>query len=213
MNGISFPLKKLWFAHILIIVLSNFAVQIPLQICGVDTTLGTFTYPFIFVATDLTVRIFGQARARKIVFLAMLPALVLSYLFGTVMAHGHYQGLAALGDFNLFVFRIALASFSAYALGQLADILVFQRLRRMRQWWPAPAASSVFGNLLDTYVFFAVAFMGCPDEFMAAHWLEIGTVDYIVKLSAGLAIFVPVYGAVLSYLSRFVLKRPLTAID
>ncbi len=212
MNGISFPLKKLWFAHILIIVLSNFAVQIPLQICGVDTTLGTFTYPFIFVATDLTVRIFGQARARKIVFLAMLPALVLSYLFGTVMAHGHYQGLAALGDFNLFVFRIALASFSAYALGQLADILVFQRLRRMRQWWPAPAASSVFGNLLDTYVFFAVAFMGCPDEFMAAHWLEIGTVDYIVKLSAGLAIFVPVYGAVLSYLSRFVLKRPLTAI-
>lgn len=212
MNGISFPLKKLWFAHILIIVLSNFAVQIPLQICGVDTTLGTFTYPFIFVATDLTVRIFGQARARKIVFLAMLPALVLSYLFGTVMAHGHYQGLAALGDFNLFVFRIALASFSAYALGQLADILVFQRLRRMRQWWPAPAASSVFGNLLDTYVFFAVAFMGCPDEFMAAHWVEIGTVDYIVKLSAGLAIFVPVYGAVLSYLSRFVLKRPLTAI-
>jgi len=212
MNGISFPLKKLWFAHIFIIVLSNFAVQIPLQICGVDTTLGTFTYPFIFVATDLTVRIFGQARARKIVFLAMLPALVLSYLFGTVMAHGHYQGLAALGDFNLFVFRIALASFSAYALGQLADILVFQRLRRMRQWWPAPAASSVFGNLLDTYVFFAVAFMGCPDEFMAAHWLEIGTVDYIVKLSAGLAIFVPVYGAVLSCLSRFVLKRPLTAI-
>ena len=142
----------------------------------------------------------------------MLPALVLSYLFGTLMAHGSYQGLQALGSFNLFVFRIALASFSAYVLGQLADILVFQRLRQMRQWWPAPAASSVFGNLLDTYVFFAIAFAACPDEFMAAHWFEIGTVDYIVKLTAGLFIFVPVYGAVLSYLSRFVLKRPLTAL-
>ncbi len=212
MNGISFPLKKLWFAHIFIIVLSNFAVQIPIQIAGINTTLGTFTYPFIFVATDLTVRIFGQKRARIIVFLAMLPALVLSYLFGTLMAHGSYQGLQALGSFNLFVFRIALASFSAYVLGQLADILVFQRLRQMRQWWPAPAASSVFGNLLDTYVFFAIAFAACPDEFMAAHWFEIGTVDYIVKLTAGLFIFVPVYGAVLSYLSRFVLKRPLTAL-
>lgn len=212
MTDISFPLKKLWFIHIFIIVLSNYAVQIPMTIFGINTTLGTFTYPFIFLTTDLTVRIFGQHKARVIVFFAMIPALILSYVFGTMFEHGEYQGIAHLGDFSLFVFRIALASFSAYVAGQLADILVFQRLRRMKQWWPAPSASSIFGNILDTYVFFAVAFMHCPDPFMAEHWVELGIVDYLVKVSANLIIFVPVYGAVLMYLSKYVLKRPLTAL-
>ena len=64
----SFPLKKLWFAHVFILVLSNYAVQIPLEIFGIATTLGTFTYPLIFLCTDLTVRIFGKLKARKIVF-------------------------------------------------------------------------------------------------------------------------------------------------
>ncbi|MDY6322130.1 MAG: 7-cyano-7-deazaguanine/7-aminomethyl-7-deazaguanine transporter [Succinivibrio sp.] len=212
MNDLSFPSKKLWFTHIFIIVLSNFAVQIPLMIGGVHTTLGTFTYPFIFLTTDLTTRIFGQKRARRIVFMAMIPALALSYIFGTLFEQGQFRGFAALGGFNLFVFRIALASFSAYVLGQLADILVFQRLRRMKQWWPAPAASSIFGNLLDTYVFFAVAFYACPVPFMAEHWVEIANVDYLVKVCANLSIFVPIYGAVLAFLSKYVLKRPLTAI-
>ena len=210
MNDISFPLKKLWFFHIFVIVLSNYAVQIPFTIFGLNTTVGTFTYPFIFLATDLTTRIYGQHRARRIVFYAMLPALMLSYIVGTIFEQGNYQGLAALGTFSLFVFRISLASFAAYVLGQLADILVFQRLRRLPRWWPAPVASSIFGNLLDTYVFFAVAFVACPVPFMAEHWFELATFDYAVKVAANLSIFVPIYGAVLSWLSRCVFKRPLT---
>ena len=228
MNDISFPLKKLWFFHIFVIVLSNYAVQIPLSLFGINTTVGTFTYPFIFLATDLTTRIYGQHRARRIVLFAMIPALILSYIVGTLFEQGQWQGVAALGNFSVFVFRIALASFSAYVLGQLADILVFQRLRRLRpfavdrqrrqrlrrlpRWWPAPTASGIFGNLLDTYVFFAVAFMACPVPFMAEHWFELATFDYTVKLCANLLLFVPAYGAVLAYLSKCVFKRPLTAL-
>ncbi len=210
MIDISFPFKKLWFFHIFIIVLSNYAVQIPFTIFGLNTTVGTFTYPFIFLATDLTTRIYGQHQARRIVFFAMLPALILSYIVGTVFEQGNYQGLSALNTFSMFVFRIALASFSAYVLGQLADILVFQRLRRLPKWWPAPVASSIFGNLLDTYVFFAVAFVACPVPFMAEHWFELATFDYAVKVGANLTIFVPIYGAVLNWLSKHIFKRPLT---
>lgn len=212
MNDISFPLKKLWFFHIFVIVLSNYAVQIPLSLFGINTTVGTFTYPFIFLATDLTTRIYGQHRARRIVLFAMIPALILSYIVGTLFEQGQWQGLTALENFSVFVFRIALASFSAYVLGQLADILVFQRLRRLPKWWPAPTASGILGNLLDTYVFFAVAFMACPVPFMAEHWFELATFDYTVKLCANLLLFVPAYGAVLAYLSKCVFKRPLTVL-
>ncbi|HAR79504.1 MAG TPA: 7-cyano-7-deazaguanine/7-aminomethyl-7-deazaguanine transporter [Succinivibrionaceae bacterium] len=208
MNELSFPLKKLWFAHVFIIVLSNYAVQIPILMFGcINSTLGTFTYPFIFLATDLTVRIYGQKKARIVIFSAMIPALIISYLVGTVFAHGSFQGIDNLSTFNSFVFRIALASFSAYVLGQLADIFVFQKLRQLKKWWPAPAASSVFGNMLDTYAFFAVAFYHTTDAFMAANWMEIATVDYAVKMAASLIIFVPVYGVFLSFINKYILKN------
>lgn len=210
MDSLAFPLKKLWFFHIFIIVLSNYAVQIPLQICGINTTLGTFTYPFIFLATDLTVRIYGQSRARAVVFMALVPALFLSYLIGTLFQLGSFRGFGSLAEFSPFVFRISLASLGAYVAGQLADILVFQRLRRLKQWWPAPAASSVFGNLLDTWVFFAIAFCGCSEPFMAEHWPELAAVDYLIKIAANISIFVPVYGVVLNFLIKIVLKKPLT---
>lgn len=202
MNYFSFPLKKLWFAHIFIIVISNYAVQIPLSIFSINTTFGTFTYPFIFLTTDLTVRIFGQQKARKVIFLATLPGLVLSYFVGTMFEHGIYQGIGYLSNFSIFVFRITFASLSAYIVGQLVDIFVFQKLRELKRWWPAPLASSVFGNLIDTFVFFAIAFYASVDPFMAEHWVEIAFIDYLVKITANLAIFVPAYGVLLNYLTK-----------
>ena len=207
MNSFSFPSRKLWFFHVFILVLSNYAVQIPLTIFGINTTLGTFTYPFIFLTTDLTVRIFGQHKARKIVFLATIPGLVLSYIVGTIFEHGAFQGFEYLTTFSYFVFRITVASLSAYAIGQLADILVFQRLRELKWWWPAPMASSIFGNLIDTLAFFAIAFYHTNDAFMAEHWFEIAMVDYAVKIAANILIFLPVYGVILNYLTKKILGK------
>lgn len=203
-NELSFPLKKLWFTHVFIIVLSNYAVQIPLTLFGFHTTWGTFTYPFIFLTTDLTVRIFGQKRARKIIFSATLPGLVLSYLVVCLFQNGVYCGMESLINFSIFSFRITFASLSAYLLGQLMDIFVFQKLREKKAWWVAPTMSSVFGNLIDTFVFFSLAFYASSNPFMAAHWFELSVFDYAAKIAANLSVFVPIYGIVLSVLSRFV---------
>ncbi len=213
MNFKQLPLKRLFLLHAFIIVLSNYAVQIPITVLGIATTVGTFTFPFVFVTTDLTVRLYGQAAARRVVLLAMFPALIASYAVGAVFEHGSFQGFGALAAFSIFSFRIAAASFGAYALGQLADILVFARLRALKQWWPAPAASSIAGNALDTLAFFFIAFYHCSDEYMAANWIALGIVDYIVKLTVSLMLFVPIYGMVLSFLARFVFKRPLSGVN
>ncbi len=195
-------LSILVFFHVLIIVSSNYLVQIPFTIFSVHTTWGAFTFPFVFLATDLTVRIFGASLARKIIFVVMIPALLLSYLFSVIFSAGQFQGLAPLAELNLFVARIALASFMAYILGQIMDVHVFNRLRQMKQWWIAPACSTIFGNAMDTIAFFGIAFYQSPDAFMAAHWQEIALVDYGVKLVISLGLFVPMYGVVLNYLVR-----------
>ncbi|MGO2496966.1 MAG: 7-cyano-7-deazaguanine/7-aminomethyl-7-deazaguanine transporter [Vibrio litoralis] len=188
--------------HLLVIASSNYLVQIPFTIFGLHTTWGAFTFPFIFLATDLTVRIFGAGMARKIIFWVMLPALAISYVLSVMFFEGKFQGMAQLGVFNLFVARIAIASFMAYLLGQIMDVHVFNRLRQLKQWWVAPTCSTLFGNALDTIAFFSIAFYMSSDSFMAEHWTEIALVDYSVKLIISLGLFVPMYGVLLNYLMK-----------
>ncbi len=198
--------------HVLVIIASNYLVQLPITLFGWHTTWGAFSFPFIFLATDLTVRLLGKGPARRVIARVMLPALVASYAVSVLFHEAAFAGFAALGAFNLFVFRIAVASFLAYALGQLLDIQVFDRLRRLRQWWIAPSASTVFGNLLDTFLFFSIAFWHSDDAFMAANWVEIASVDYAIKLIISLALFVPLYGMLLNAIVRLLpAQQPATA--
>lgn len=186
--------------HIITITASNYLVQIPFQFFGMHTTWGAFTFPFIFLATDLTVRVYGSDQARKIIFTAMFPALLISYLASVLFVNGTFQGLAGLTSFNVAVARIAVASFAAYLIGQVMDITVFNRLRQSARWWIAPACSTVAGNLIDTLSFFSLAFAGSSDPFMAQHWVEIAFVDYGYKLVISMLFFLPMYGALLNFL-------------
>jgi uncharacterized integral membrane protein (TIGR00697 family) len=197
--------------HILIIIVSNYLVQLPVSLFGWHTTWGAFSFPFIFLATDLTVRLLGKQAARRVIARVMLPALLASYGVSVLFQEGAYRGVDALLEFNDFVLRISLASFAAYVVGQWLDIQVFDRLRRLRQWWVAPAASTTLGTLMDTFVFFSVAFWNSSNAFMAANWVEIATVDYVIKLAISLALFVPLYGMLLNTLMRLLPGRPATA--
>lgn len=192
--------------HITVIALSNYLVQFPFTVSvgtyDIHSTWGALSFPFIFLATDLTVRIFGAHLARRIIFFVMLPALLVSYLFSVIFQDGGWAGLGNLTEFNLPVFRIALASFSAYLVGQILDILVFNRLRKLKSWWIAPSASTFFGNAMDTVVFFSIAFYASSDAFMAEHWPQIAFVDYLFKLTICTSFFLPAYGVILNILTK-----------
>ena len=132
-------LRWLVFFHILVIAASNYLVQFPFSVTlpngfEVHSTWGALSFPFIFLATDLTVRIFGQSLARRIIFFVMFPALLVSYAFSVLFQEGAWTGWSALAVFVMPVFRIALASFAAYAVGQILDIVVFNRLRQLKSW-------------------------------------------------------------------------------
>ena len=187
-----FSNKMLSSCHIGLLALSNLLVQYPFELFGYATTWGAFTYPMIFILTDLTTRLRTAHAARQIIFQSMLPALFISY------------GItAAIGDTHHFLtLRIAFASFTAYAVGQLLDIFVFQTYRNRAAWWIAPALSSTVGNLIDTLLFFSIAFYHCNHSFLSQHWVEIASVDLLFKITISLVAFVPVYGVLLKILSQ-----------
>src|SRR5690606_12237817 len=202
-SRVPFYLALLVAFHVFVIIASNYLVQIPIDLFGFHSTWGAFSFPFIFLATDLTVRLIGKAEARRVITRAMIPALIASYVVSVLFHEGRFNGAGALGEFNLFVFRIAFASFAAYVLGQLLDVQVFDRVRRSCvQWWVAPAAASVFGQALDTLAFFSIAFWRSSNPFMAANWGEIAMVDYVIKLGVSLLFFVPMYGVALNAIIR-----------
>jgi len=200
----------LWLAlaHVSVILASNYLVQIPLQIGPLLTTWGSFTFPLIFLATDLTVRVLGRDAARRVILRAMGPALVVSYGVSVLFAEGRFAGWASLAEFNLFVFRIACASFVAYVVGQITDIQVFARLQGRGRWWMAPAFSTIVGGFIDTLVFFAAAFHLSPDPFMAAHWPELAATDYATKMVVSLAFYLPVYGSTVGWFAARLAAPP-----
>lgn len=193
--------------HILIVASSNYLVQFPITVFGFKATWGAFTFPFIFLATDLTVRLFGARLGRRIIFYAMLPALVVSYLITVGFRHGMWLGYESFFSFDLFVARIAIASFSAYVVGQILDVYVFNKLRQHKQWWHAPFASAIFGNFMDTFVFFFIAFYKTSDTYLAENLVEIATVDYIFKMVINALFFLPLYKVILDQVLKKIARK------
>ncbi|MDO5703887.1 MAG: queuosine precursor transporter [Paracoccus sp. (in: a-proteobacteria)] len=126
-------------AMAVIVLAANILVQFPI---GNWLTWGAFTYPFTFLVTDVTNRVYGPAAARRVVMAGFVTGVLFS--------------LAAFG-MGATTLRIAIASGVAFLTAQLLDVAIFDLLRR-RNWWQAPLASTVTGSAVDTALFFSIAF-------------------------------------------------------
>ncbi len=149
-------------AMTLVVVASNVLVQFPVQgsvggLALADVlTWGAFTYPFAFLVTDLANRRYGPAIARRVVFIGFMTAVVCSIIFPPLLFKaGLIEFETAAGR----LMRIAAASGAAFLVGQLLDVTVFNRLRRT-SWWRAPVFASLAGSVIDTAIFFSIAFAG-----------------------------------------------------
>jgi hypothetical protein len=186
-------LAKLVALHIFVIVISNALVSIPVEILGVKLTWAAFTYPLVILATDLTVRLIGKGIARATIAAAYPLAIIGS--IAVVLLEGAPQSVAL---------RIGFGSATAYLIGCLLDVYVFQYVREKftQQWWAAPALSMVFANFIDSYVFFSIAFQGGADEYMAANWPEIALSQSVLKIVVGFIVFLPAYGLLLNFMKK-----------
>jgi hypothetical protein len=107
------------------------------------------------------------------------------------------------GNLMSVAFRIGIASATAYALGILIDINIFQYIReRYSAWWLAPALSTVISNVIDSYAFFSTAFFGSEDIYMSTNWIEIAGNQTALKIIIGLVFFLPIYGILLNFISK-----------
>ena len=158
----------------LIVVLSNYLVQFPIQYFGLNEilTYGAFSYPITFLITDLANRAYGKSVARKVVYVGFTIGVLLTLFVSTNFS-------------DIISVRIAVGSGVAFFIAQNLDVQIFDSLRK-KIWYAAPLASSIIGSITDTFLFFSIAFYatGIP-------WLTLAFGDLAVKLFIALVMLIP----------------------
>jgi hypothetical protein len=187
-----------------IVVASNILVQF-LILDGL-LTWGAFTYPLAFLVTDIMNRVYGAQAARKVVFAGLVVGIVCSLIGSQIMLQGDGY------EFPAVALRVAVGSATAFAVAQMLDIAVFNRLRD-GSWWKAPLGSTLVGSTVDTVIFFSIAFSAvfnglsaaAADEVIWAQdavpflnagplvplWVSLAVADWGVKLTIALLALLP----------------------
>ena len=157
-----------------VVLVSNYLVQFPIKYYGLEKilTYGALTYPIAFLITDLTNRRYGKKIARKIVYFGFFLGVFLTIFFSTNFS-------------DLISIRIALGSGTAFIIAQLIDIQIFDKLRN-KIWFIAPLTSSLFGSVIDTFLFFSISFYGT-----GVNWVSLSLGDLMVKIIVALAMLIP----------------------
>ncbi len=196
-------------AMTLVVLASNILVQYPV---GQWLTWGAFTYPLAFLVSDIVNRLEGAKAARRVVYVGFVVGLGCSVVGSQIMTE--FGPLVTL--------RVAIGSATAFLLGQLLDITVFDRLRRNVAWWKAPFVSTLFGSTLDTAIFFSIAFSaalvwiepGNDQSWAVGHvpllgfgpevpfWVSLGFADWLVKVAVDAIALLPFRLAIYRFAAR-----------
>ena len=158
----------------LVVVISNYLVQFPIEYLGLNEilTYGALSYPVTFLITDLTNRAYGKVVARKVVYIGFIIGVIL-----TVFVSTNFEEIISV--------RIAIGSGVAFFVAQNLDVQVFHKLRK-KSWFIAPLASSVLGSITDTFLFFSISFYAT-----GISWVKLAFGDLAVKLLITVVMLIP----------------------
>jgi uncharacterized integral membrane protein (TIGR00697 family) len=163
-----------------------------------NMTAGVLLWPVVFVLTDIINEYFGKKGVR---FLSYFAVGLISYAFvvvywaiGLEPADFYVTSRVADGIPNMnhafrFVFGqglwIIVGSLVAFLIGQLADVTVFQWIKRKtgeKRLWLRATGSTLVSQLIDSFVVLFIAFYvsGVMSLKMV---IAIGIVNYIYKFT------------------------------
>src|SRR4051812_10339750 len=174
-----------------------------------NLTAGAVIWPVVFITSDLINEYFGQPGVKRISYLAaglIAYAFVVVFITMRLPPAGWWldaNNIDSAGNyFNMdFAFnkifgqgqRIILGSLSAFLIGQLADVFVFQKLRKItgsKMLWLRATGSTIVSQLVDSFVVLFIAFYG---TFSNKQIIAIGITNYIYKFTMAIALTPLVY--------------------
>lgn len=165
---------------VVLLVVSNLAATKLWDFFGIAVLDGgILSFPFAFVLSDTILEIWGERRARYVIWCGFILNLLVVGFLGLVQilpAGTGWENQAAYEAVLGFLPRVVLGSLVSYLVAQLLNVLVFMRIRKVtgRKWlWVRSLGSSVVANVMNSLVFCGIVFSGMVD--VGAWWAMVGT--------------------------------------
>jgi queuosine precursor transporter len=183
------------------------------KLLGIEGTLsfttGVLLWPFIFILTDTINEYFG---VRGVKYISWVTVIFIAYSFliaylsiAVAPADFWVSSNAALGVpdvqkayatiFGQGLWTIG-GSLVAFLIGQLVDVVIFHRIRRFtgEKWvWLRATGSTAVSQILDSFVVLYIAFVIGPQKWPMSQFLAVGTVNYLYKMAAAIALIPLLY--------------------
>ncbi|HEY8539557.1 MAG TPA: queuosine precursor transporter [Steroidobacteraceae bacterium] len=179
------------------------------QTGSLQFTSGVLLWPLVFLMTDIINEYFGTRGVR---FISWLTVVLIAYAFiaayaaielvpadfwvGVNSERGVPDMQAAFASiFGQGMWTI-VGSITAFLIGQLIDVAVFQRIRKMtgEKWiWLRATGSTAISQLIDSFVVLYIAFVLGPQHWPTNLFLAVGTVNYAYKLLMALLLIPLIY--------------------
>lgn len=173
-------------------------------IFGTHLSVAVFSFPIVFIMTDIIGEIYGKKMAKNFVLAGIISILLfLFYTFISTVMPWSKEGLWAYDGYNLIFSvsaRMSIASLLAFAIAEYQDVFSFFFFKKKigsKHFWLRSNLSNIWSQFLDSIIFTIVAFAGI---YSIPTMIAMTIPWWIYKVFMGF-LFTP-----LSYLAIYLLK-------
>ncbi|MEZ0494822.1 queuosine precursor transporter [Sphingomonas sp. IW22] len=154
-------------AFVVVLVLSNVIGAAKLsELGGFVFGAGILFFPVSYVIGDVLTEVYGYARARRCIwagFGALIFLALMSWVVVSLPPANGWSGQAAYETVFGQVWRIVIASITAFWAGEFVNSFVLARMKILtagRHLWSRTIGSTVVGQAVDSLLFYPIAFLG-----------------------------------------------------
>jgi uncharacterized integral membrane protein (TIGR00697 family) len=189
-----------------VLLISNTVSVKPVRLWFFTYDGGTILFPLSYIFGDILTEVYGYARSRRVIWLGFGAAALMAAVYllvGRLPAAADwpfsvdYQNILGLTP------RIVVASLLAFFSGEFSNSFVLAKMKivtRGRWLWTRTIGSTLVGELVDTVLFVAIAFVGAPG-YPVRLLTAIVISNYVFKVGVEV-LFTPATYAIVGFLKR-----------
>ncbi len=146
---------------------------------------GVLFFPISYVFGDVLTEVYGYARARKVVWAGFSALIFAAFMSACVLAFPPAPGWPHQAAFETVLggtWRIVGASLIAYFCGEFCNSFVLAKMKVLtsgRFLWMRTIGSTIAGELVDSLIFYPLAFYGVWSD---AQVLQVLFTNYSLKV-------------------------------
>jgi queuosine precursor transporter len=188
------------------LIASNLVASKRAMVGGYVIGCGILVFPISYIFGDVLTEVYGYARSRRVIWIGFACAALTAGLFAVSdwmppdpSWHGQEAFHAVLGQLP----RVVAASLTAYVVGEFANSFVLAKMKVLtggKHLWMRTIGSTLVGQLVDSAVFYPLAFLG-TEGWTLALVARVGWNNYLLKVALE-TLFTPLTYVVVNFLKR-----------